>query len=97
MDFTLTLGLGAALLAVWLDMRLAALRPKNLAQGFKQAILGMLALNLSVVLLELVNGIPDAAFMGLVMTVFLAALVYAMLAGLWLVRVLADEAGFARR
>jgi hypothetical protein len=96
-DFTLTLGLGAALLAVWLDTRLAARRPKGMAQGFKQAILGVLALNLSVALLEVVYGIPDAAFMALVLTVFLGALVYAMLGGLWLARVLADEAGLARR
>jgi hypothetical protein len=96
-DFTLTLGLGAALLAVWLDTRLAARRPSSLAQGFKQAILGVLALNLSVALLEVVYGVPDPAFMALVLTVFLPALTYAMLGGLWLARALADTAGLARR
>jgi hypothetical protein len=41
MSFTVTLTLGAALLAIWLDMRFPGLRPKTAAQGLIHAAVGV--------------------------------------------------------
>jgi hypothetical protein len=90
MAFTLTLTLGAALLAVWFDARFPALRPKSIAHGFVHAALGVFSMFGAVGLLQLVYGIPDVAFMGLVLSVFWPALIYALLAGLWMLRALAE-------
>jgi hypothetical protein len=90
MAFTLTLTLGAALLAVWFDARFSALRPKSIGHGFIHAVLGVFTMFGAVGLLQLVYGIPDAAFMAIVLGVFWPALVYALLAGLWMLRALAD-------
>lgn len=91
MAFTLTLTLGAALVAVWFDVRFPALRPKSIAHGFLHAALGVFSMFGAVGLLELVYGsIPQGAFMALVIGVFWPGLVYAMLGGLWMLRALAD-------
>ena len=90
MAFTVTLTLGAALLAVWFDVRFPGLRPRNVAQGFAHAAIGVFAMFGAVGLLQLVYGIPQGAFMALVLGVFGPALVYALLAGLWMLRALAD-------
>jgi hypothetical protein len=90
MAFTLTLTLGAALLAVWFDVRFPALRPKSIGLGFIHAALGVFSMFGAVGLLQLVYGIPDGAFMALVIGVFWPALIYALLAGLWMLRALAD-------
>jgi hypothetical protein len=96
MAFTLTLTLGAGLLAVWLDARFTGLRPKTAAQGLAHAAIGALAVLGAAGLLSLVYGIPDIAFMGVVMGVFLPALTYSLLGGLWMLRALANLT-FARR
>ena len=96
MAFTLMLTLGAALLAVWLDDRFPGLRPKTAAQGFVHAAIGVFVMFGAVGLLQLVYGIPDGAFMALVLGVFGPALVYALLAGLWMLRALANLT-YARR
>lgn len=92
MAFTLTLTLGAALVAVWFDVRFPALRPTSIAHGFIHAALGVFSMFGAVGLLELVYGIPQGAFMALVIGVFWPALIYALLAGLWMLRALADLA-----
>jgi hypothetical protein len=97
MDFTLTLMLGAGLLAIWLDTRFAALRPKTPMIAMVHAGIGVLALVGSAGLLSLVYGIPQAAFMAMVLSVFLPALVYALLAGLWMLRTLSELTGVAGR
>jgi uncharacterized membrane protein YeaQ/YmgE (transglycosylase-associated protein family) len=86
----LTLTLGAALVAVWLDDRFPSLRPKTAAQGFIHAAIGTFAMLGAAGLLQLAYGIPDGAFMALVLGVFGPALVYALLAGLWMLRALAN-------
>ena len=96
MAFTLTLTLGAGLLAIWLDARFTGLRPKTAAWGLAHAAISVLAVLGAAGLLAFVYGIPDKAFMGLVMGVFLPALVYALLTGLWMLRALANLT-FARR
>jgi hypothetical protein len=97
MNFTLTLTLGAGLLAVWVDQRLPKLRPSTPARGLTHALVSVLALVGSAGLMGLVYGIPKVAFMAFVLGVFLPALVYALLAGFWMVRTLADLTGFAGR
>jgi hypothetical protein len=90
MGFTLTLTLGAALLALWLDGRFPALRPKTAAQGLTHAAVGVFLMLGAAGLLQLVFGIRQAIFMGLVLGVFLPALTYALLGGLWMLRALAN-------
>ena len=90
MTFTFGLTLGAAMLAVWLDGRLGDRRPHTHTQRLVHALLSVVALFASVGLLYLVRGVPQGPFMGAVLVAFLPALVYALLAGLWMLRTLAD-------
>jgi hypothetical protein len=90
MAYTLTLTLGAALLAFWLDARFPGLRPKTAAQGLIHAAVGVFTMFGAAGLLQLVYGVPDRAFMAMVLGVFLPSLVYALLAGLWMLRALAN-------
>ena len=90
MAFTLTLTLGAALLAVWLDERFPGVRPKTAAQGLAHAAIGVFAMFGAVGLLALIYGVPQWAFMTVLLAVFVPALVYALLAGLWMLRALAN-------
>jgi hypothetical protein len=91
MNFTLTLTLGAALLAVWLDARFTGLRPKTAAQGLGHAVAGVFAVLGAAGLLMLLYGdITDTAFMAIVLGVFVPALTYSLLTGLWMVRALAN-------
>ncbi len=97
MNFTFGLTLGAGLLAAWLDSRLGDARPGTPTVRLVHACLSVVALFGSVGLLYLVHGVPQAVFMMAVLTVFLPTLVYALLAGLWMVRTLADIGPLARR
>jgi hypothetical protein len=90
MAFTVTLTLAAGMLAIWLDTRFPALRPKTAAWGLTHAAVGVFTMFGAAGLLQLVYGIPDGAFMALVLGVFLPALVYALLAGVWMLRALAN-------
>jgi hypothetical protein len=88
---TLALTLGASLLAVWLDARLTFLRPKTAASGLIQAAVGVMSVLGAAGLLMLLYGdISDRAFMGVLLGVFLPALTYALLTGLWMLRALAN-------
>ena len=89
--------IGAALLAAWLDARLGEARPQTPKQVLVHAGLSAVGLLSSVGLLSLVYGIPQGTFMVVVLTVFLPALVYALLAGLWMLRTLSTLTGFADR
>jgi hypothetical protein len=90
MAYTLALTLGGALLAVWLDARFPVLRPKTVAQGLIHSVVAVFILQGAAGLLQLVYGIPDGAFMALVLGVFLPSLTYALLAGLWMLRALTN-------
>jgi hypothetical protein len=90
MGYTLALTLGAAMLAFWLDARFPGLRPKTAAQGLIHAAVGVFTMFGAAGLLQLVYGIPDRAFMAMVLGVFLPSLTYALLAGLWMLRALAN-------
>jgi hypothetical protein len=97
MDFTLALMLAAAMLAAWLDFRLGDARPETPMQRMVHAGLSIFGLFAAVGLLYLVHGVPQTVFMVAVLTVFLPALVYAVLAGLWMLRALVDLTGLAGR
>jgi hypothetical protein len=97
MNFTVTLTLGASLLAIWLDTRFAGLRPKTPEQGLIHAVIGAVALIGVGTLLAFLHGIPQTIFMIVVLAAFLPALVYALLGGLWMLRALRNLMGFAGR
>jgi hypothetical protein len=90
MSFTLMLTLGAGLLALWLDTRFPGWRPKTAAQGLAHAAVGVLSNLGAAGLLALIYGIPQWAWMTVLLTVFVPSLVYALLAGLWMLRALAN-------
>jgi hypothetical protein len=97
----LTLGLvvGGFLLAVWVDARIGESRPESPGRRVGHVVVGFLALEASVGVLYLVDSldIPQVAFMGVVLAVFLPALTYSLLTAMWLVRTLVEIARLARR
>ena len=97
MNFTLTLTLGAALLAVWLDARFVYWRPQSPSAAMTHGAIGALAVLGAAGLLVLIYGIPQAVFMAVLLCVFVPALVYALLAGIWMLRALAEITGLAGR
>jgi hypothetical protein len=96
MDFTLALTLAAALLAIWLDTCFPGLRPKTAAQGLTHAAIGVFVMFGAAGLLAFIYGIPQWAFMTVLLAAFLPALTYALLTFLWMLRALANLT-FARR
>jgi hypothetical protein len=98
-DFTLGLGIGAFLLAGWVDTKLGDSRPGTPARLTAHVIAGFVLLWAAVGVLHLVDGAgaPEAALLGTVLATFLPALAYALLTGLWLIRMLEDIRRLARR
>jgi hypothetical protein len=98
-DFTLALAVGGFLLASWVDARVGDGRPGTPARLTAHVVAGFVLLQASVGVLYLVEaaGAGEAAFLVAVLTVFLPALTYALLTGLWLIRLLADVSRLARR
>jgi len=97
-DFTLALMVAAALLAGWVDFRFGDSRPEAPMRRIAHAVAGVIALQLSVGGLYLVHGagVPQAGFVAAVLILFLPALVYALLAGSWVMRTLAEILSLAR-
>jgi hypothetical protein len=97
----LTLGLvvGAFLLAAWVDDRVGDSRPDSFKRRLGHVLLGLAVLEASVGVLYLVDstGVPQLAFMGFVLGLFLPALTYSLLTALWLIRTLVEIARFAGR
>jgi hypothetical protein len=98
-DFTFALAVGAFLLASWVDARVGDSRPDAPAKRIGLCLLAVLALQASVGGLYLVQaaGASQAGIMAAVLGLFLPALIFALLTGLWLLRMLADIVGVARR
>ncbi len=98
-DFTFALAVGAFLLASWVDARVGDSRPEAPAKRIGLSLLAVLALQASVGGLYLVQaaGASQAGIMAAVLGLFLPALIFALLTGLWLLRMLADIVGVARR
>jgi len=89
---------GAFLLAAWVDERIGDSRPESPKRRIGHVLVGFAVLEASVGVLYLVNsaGIPQIAFMGVVLGVFLPALTYSLLTAMWLVRTLVEIARLAR-
>src|SRR2546428_837840 len=98
-DFTLALAVGAFLLASWVDSQVGNARPASPAKRIVHAFVGVLVLEASVGALYLIQagGASQAGFIAAILGLFVPALVYAMLAGLWVIRMLAELAGLAGR
>ena len=94
-DFTFVLAGSAFLLASWVDAKVGDSRPESPMKRIGLCLVGVLLLQASVAGLYLFKS--QAALMVGVFGLFLPALVFAMLTGLWLMRTLADIAGLARR
>jgi hypothetical protein len=93
---TLALAGGGLLLASWVDAKVGeSRRPESPIKLIGLCFVGVLLLQLSAGALYLVKS--DPAIMAMVFGLFLPALVFAMLTGLWLLRLLAGIAGLARR
>src|SRR2546421_5394777 len=92
-EFTLGMLVAAGLLAAWLDVRLGDARPESPMQRVVHAALSIFALLGAVGLLYLVHGVPQGLFIATVLLVFFPTLIYALLAGLWMLRALTDLTG----
>jgi len=98
LTLALSLGTGAALLALWLDCRFEDWRPSSLLHRIAHVGLAYVALRLMTAGAgHLVGEDPsDTQRFGIVFLVFLPGIMYAFLSGLWLMRALADAVGVAR-
>jgi hypothetical protein len=98
-DFTLALVAAAFLLASWVDAKVGDSRPESPMRRMGHVLVGLAVMEASVGALYLVDaaGAPEALFMVAVLGLFLPALIYVLLAGLWLLRTLAEIARLARR
>jgi len=93
---TLALAGGGLLLASWVDAKVGDSRPASPMKLIGLCFVGVLLLQASAGAIYLVES-SQAAIMAFVFGLFLPTLVFAMLTGLWLLRLLADIAGLARR
>lgn len=98
MTLALSLGVGAALLALWLDCRFEDRRPSSLRHRVAHVGLAYVALRLMTAGAgHLVGQDPsDTQRFGIVFLVFLPGIMYAFLSALWLMRALADAVSVAR-
>lgn len=98
MNFTLTLVLGAFLLAIWFEWRLESVRPSR--TGWRVAHVAVSCLLLQVAAAGAATLVPENA--GLtskllaVFAILLPVFVYTFVSALWMLRTLAEVA-FARR
>jgi hypothetical protein len=97
-SFTMTLAVGAFLLAAWADARFEQRRPATPARRVAHVAVSCVLLQLASIGVALVAPTSAGAARQFVavFAVLLPPLVYAFLAGLWLIRTLA-ETGLARR
>ena len=97
--FTTGLTIGCLVLAVWFDLRLGDSRPERYTRRIAHAAVAFLLLEASTgVLYEAkVHGVGAFGITTGLFVLFLPALVYSFLTGLWLMRTLADVLRLARR
>jgi hypothetical protein len=98
-DFTVALAVAGFLLASWVDSKVGESRPGTPARLTVHVVAGFVILEASVGVLYLVEagGAPEVWFLAAVLGVFLPALVYMLLTGLWLIRMLVEIRRLARR
>ena len=90
----LALTLGALVLAVWVDVCIGDARPRSPSKRILHSGAAYIALQASMGILRYVDdgGASSPAMATAVLAVFLPALVYAFLTGIWLVRTVAEVA-----
>lgn len=94
--FVVALGFGCAALALWVDYRLAAVRPGNLYTAMLHVGLAMLLARLIVPAgMTWVGNVTSA--LGAVFFVGLPICVYCLLSCFWVMRQVGDTLGNARR
>lgn len=95
--FLLLLALGAAVIAVWIDLRFPGLAPETLRANFVHAAVAFVALTIAPVVIDPIfsNGQSLVVQLVALFGILFAVLVYAFLALAWLVKPLAS--GIARR
>jgi hypothetical protein len=94
--FLVMLPLGAALVALWVDVRLADRRPGSPAMRIAHAGAAWIALDLAT---DAVGAATDTTFVreaSVLFLLFLPSLIYAFLAAIWTLRIIADAARLAR-
>ena len=97
--FGVVLAVGAALLALWIDIRWERRRPESPMRRLCHSFAAYVLLRLvSVAMVHLGGaGTPLEQRLAVVLLLFAPGLIYAFLAGLWVLRTLADVARLARR
>jgi len=97
--FVVFLAVGAALLALWVDVRWERWRPGSPTRRMAHSFAAYAVLRLvSVATVHLAGaGAPLGQRLAVLLLLFAPGLVYAFLAGLWVMRTLADVARLARR
>jgi hypothetical protein len=97
--FQLVLPIGAAVLAVWIDVRFDARRPRSPIRRAVYAFAACAVLELATVVFSHIGG-PGAPLTQRLTALFLCllpGLVFAFLTGFWLMRTLGEVARLARR
>ena len=92
------LPLGAVLLGIWLDIRLETRRPADPMRRIGHALAAFVAIEAAVGVLALLNAAhmsKPVLLVGL-FALFVPALAYACVTGLWLLRTLVDVARLVR-
>jgi hypothetical protein len=99
MTFAVSLTVGAALLALWLDVRCERWRPASLVRRAVHAAIALAVLRSAAAGAHylIVDDASAARRVVLLCVLFLPTLVYAFLTCCWLLRTLSDVAATARR
>ena len=86
--FTVAVLAGAALLAVWVEVRFPSLAPKSLIRRFIALVAGGVVLQLATVGFERVLGLPLGSTPGalLALAVLLPAMTFSLVTAIWLLR-----------
>ena len=98
LNFAGALAVGGALLACWLDVRLERARPASPTLRIGHALAGYAVVRATTAIADGIvgSGASASKLLAVVFVVVLPGLVYAFLAGLWLMRTLAEVARLPR-
>jgi hypothetical protein len=97
--FGIVLAVGAALVALWIDVRWERRRPQSLMRRMGHSLAAYAVVQLAAVATVHLggDGTPLGQRVAVLLLLFAPGLVYAFLAGIWVLRSLADAARLARR
>jgi hypothetical protein len=92
LPFAGALAVGAALLGLWVDVRLGARRPESVTRRFIHAGIAFALVQIATAVFGQMTGGTTAQRAFVAFLLLLLSLVYAFLAAVWLVRALAEGA-----